>query len=171
MHILGWEWSFEFFIIWSLWNLEKIIMWEKIESCDLFVLCSFRLTLIFNCMTVGQTNIRLFLFWRAFQVLEEVPAFKALPACRYECISQKWTHPIKPHEILDHATFFPLFEQGSRGADGHKGERGSPGEAVRSYDFIPKCNMFSHHIFTYALLSIWMQSQFYSDPSHIFQGF
>lgn len=139
MHILGWEWSFEFFIIWSLWNLEKIIMWEKIESCDLFVLCSFRLTLIFNCMTVGQTNIRLFLFWRAFQVLEEVPAFKALPACRYECINQKWTHPIKPHEILDHATFFPLFEQGSRGADGHKGERGSPGEAVRSYDFIPKC--------------------------------
>ncbi len=53
-------------------------------------------------------------------------------------MSQKWTHAIKPHEILDHATFSPLFEQGSRGADGHKGERGSPGEAVRSYDFIPK---------------------------------
>ncbi len=59
-------------------------------------------------------------------------------------MSQKWTHAIKPHEILDHATFSPLFEQGSRGADGHKGERGSPGEAVRSYDFIPKSYLWQH---------------------------
>lgn len=105
---LIWIRQIRFFIIWSLWNFRKNIMWEMIESCDLFVLCSTRLTLIFICMTVGQTNIRLFLFWRVSQVLEEVPAFKALPACRYECMSQKWTYPIKPHEILDHETFFSL---------------------------------------------------------------
>lgn len=44
---------------------------------------------------------------------------------------QKWTFPRKHHATLDHA-ILSVFGQGPRGADGHKGEKGSPGEAVRS---------------------------------------
>lgn len=42
----------------------------------------------------------------------------------------------KLHSTLDDATFQSLFEQGPHGADGRKGEKGSPGEAVRSYGFL-----------------------------------